>query len=146
MTDLKADYGTVKELVDSTAPEDIPGAVTRHYGGVDAALDHVFDLYRRSFAPEQADGAAGKFQFNVITPDGERVYVLTIRDGTCEVAKGPDAEPTCAIRLEMTDFLRMTTNNTNGAMLAMSGKLEVTGDIMASMNLASWFIEPYGQE
>jgi hypothetical protein len=27
-------------------------------------------------------------------------------------------------------------------MLAMSGKLEVTGDVLASMNLSDWFVMP----
>lgn len=142
MTDLKVDFGTIKELIDTRAPEDVPDAVARQYGGVDAALDHVFDMYRQSFAPERAAGAGGRFQFDVLTSEGERVYVLTIQDGKCEVGRGPDADPTVTIRLGLADFLRMSTGNTNGAMLAMSGKLEVTGDLMASMNLADWFVMP----
>lgn len=142
MTDLKIGYRTIKELIDTTAPDNVPDAVARQYGGVEAALDHVFDLYRQSFAPERAGGAGGRFQFDVVTPEGEQVYVLTIQDGKCEVGRDSDADPTVTIRLGLADFLRMSTGNTNGAMLAMSGKLEVTGDMMASMNLADWFVMP----
>jgi putative sterol carrier protein len=59
-----------------------------------------------------------------------------------DLAAGPVDDSTCTIRLDLADFLRMSTCETNGAMLAMSGKLEVAGDLIASMDLADWFVLP----
>jgi hypothetical protein len=36
----------------------------------------------------------------------------------------------------------MSCGQTSGGMLAMTGKLEIEGDVMASMNLADWFVIP----
>jgi putative sterol carrier protein len=143
VTDVTAAYFKIKNIVDDTEPEELPAVVAAEYGGYDRAVSHLFDLYQQTFVPERAVGESGEFQFTLVTPEGDKIYVLSVADGTCRVEPGAAAtEPTCAVRIGMADFLRMSCGQTNGAMLAMTGKLEVEGDVIASMNLADWFVIP----
>jgi putative sterol carrier protein len=73
------------------------------------------------------EDAAGRFEFALRTPDGERSYVVAIAAGNCEISRGPVDDTTCTIRLDLADFLRMSTGETNGAILAMSASLRSPG-------------------
>jgi putative sterol carrier protein len=142
MTELATDFSRMKNLVEDNQPDELPAVVAAEYGGYTAVADAMFDLYQRAFDPERAGDAAGEFQFTLITPDGDLAYLLSVADGACAVRPGTAQDPTVGIRLTLADFLRMSCGETNGAMLAMSGKLEVTGDVLASMNLSDWFVMP----
>lgn len=144
MTELAtaAAFRKIKQIVDETDPDELPAAAAAEYGGYDSAASHLFDLYRQMFAPERADGESAKFQFTLSTPEGDKTYVLTVDDGTCTVDAHAGDDPTVSIKLSLADFLRMSCGQTNGAMLAMTGNLEVDGDVMAAMSLADWFVTP----
>jgi SCP-2 sterol transfer family len=142
MTDLATAFTRMRSIVESTEPDELPSAVAAEYGGYEAAVEQTFDLYRLAFDPERADDAAGDFQFTLITPDGDLSYLLSVAAGVCTAGPGTAEDPTVAIRLTLADFLRMSCGETNGAMLAMTGRLEVTGDVLASMSLSDWFVMP----
>ena len=136
-------FNKIKQLVEDTEPDALPQTVAAEYGGYDGAVSHLFDLYQQTFDPERADGESGDFLFTLDTPEGDKVYLLSVADGVCRVDQGSGAgDPTVAIKMGLSDFLRMSCGETNGAMLAMTGKLEVEGDVMAGMNLADWFVIP----
>ncbi len=142
MSELAVDFDKMKSLVESTDPDELPAVVAAEYGGYRAVADTMFDLYRRAFDPERAGKSSGDFQFTLITPEGDLSYLLSVANGACSVRAGTADEPTVAIRLTLADFLRMSCGETNGAMLAMTGRLEVTGDVLASMSLSDWFVMP----
>jgi putative sterol carrier protein len=67
---------------------------------------------------------------------------LNVEDGVCELAKGPAENPRVTLALSMPDFLRMITGELNGMQAFTSGKLKISGDLMFSQALASWFKGP----
>ena len=142
MTETAAAFAKIKQIVDDTDPDELPAVVAAQYGGYNGAASHLFDLYQQMFDPERADGESAKFQFMLSTPEGEKTYLITVDDGKCTVDARPGDDPTVVIKLSLADFLRMSCGQTNGAMLAMTGNLEVEGDVMAAMSLADWFVTP----
>ena len=139
-------FQRLKGLVDDTDPEELAATIAAEYGGYDGAVSHLFDLYQQTFDPERAEGESGDFQFTLVTPEGNKTYLLSVDDGTCKVEAGPGTSPTVVIKMDLGDFLRMSCGQTNGAMLAMTGKLECEGDVMAAMNLADWFVIPESED
>lgn len=141
-TSTTVEYTKLKRLVDETEPEELSVAFAAAYGGYDSGLKQVFDLYQQTFDAELAEGESGRFLFVLATPEGDRPYLLTVDDGVLQIDAGSADSPTCTIKLDLVDFLRLSCGLTNGAMLAMTGKLETEGDVMSAMNLGEWFIIP----
>lgn len=139
MTDPEG-YEEIAKLIDTAAPEELPGLLQEREGGIDGALEAVFGMYERSFVPERAEGVRADVRFDLDTPDGARSYVMSVADGVCRVAPGPIDGPTATLALDMTDFLHMTTGRSNGAILAMTGRIRVGGDMMTAMALKDWFV------
>jgi putative sterol carrier protein len=136
------EYTKIKRLVEETEPEELSAAFAAAYGGYDTGLQHVFDLYRQTFDPELAEGETGRFLFVLDTPEGDKSYLLAVNEGVLQIDAGPADDATCTIKLGLGDFLRLSCGQTNGAMLAMTGKLETEGDVMAAMSLGEWFVIP----
>lgn len=143
MTDLDTGFDQYKKLVEETPPDDLAAALAARPGGVDGTLDEVFDLYQQSFEPANAEGAAGTFQFDITNDDRTRPYFVAVADGACRTGRGAVEDATATIRLSLVDFLHMTLGATSGAVLAMGGRLEVEGDVFASMTFSEWFSPPW---
>ena len=141
-TSTAAEYTKFKQLVDETDAEELSAAFAAAYGGYDTGLEQVFDLYRQTFDAELAEGESGRFLFVLATPEGDKSFLLTVDDGALHIDAGPAESPTCTIKIDLADFLRLSCGRTNGAMLAMTGKLETEGDVLSAMNLGEWFVIP----
>jgi len=105
-------------------------------------LDGMFDGMKAAFDPSAAAGQSAVIQYDIDTPAGEMNYQLNVEDGTCELAKGPAENARVTLALNLPDFLRMMTGELNGMQAFTSGKLKITGDLMFSQSLASWFKDP----
>ena len=111
-------------------------------GNEEALLDGMFDGMKAAFDPSAAAGQSAVIQYAIDTPAGEMQYQLNVADGNCEVAKGPAENARVTLALNMPDFLRMMTGELNGMQAFTSGKLKISGDLMFSQVLASWFKGP----
>ena len=146
MTTANVGFELVRRMIDETPLDDLTDAAAAHEGGVDGVLDAVFEVYRSSFSPERAEDANESFIFDITVPDGARPYFLAVHDGTCEVGRGTVDSPSATIRLGLADFLQMSLGKTNGGVLAMSGRLEVSGDVFAAISFGEWFTPPWDEE
>ena len=108
----------------------------------EALLDGMFDGMKAAFDPSKAAGQSAVIQYVIDSPAGEMNYHLNVEDGTCEVLKGTDENPRVTLALNLPDFLRMMTGELNGMQAFTSGKLKISGDLMFSQNLATWFKDP----
>jgi 2,4-dienoyl-CoA reductase-like NADH-dependent reductase (Old Yellow Enzyme family)/putative sterol carrier protein/thioredoxin reductase len=111
-------------------------------GNEETLLDGVFDSMKAAFDPSAASGQSAVIQYDIDSPAGEMNYQLNVEDGVCELAKGPAENPRVTLALSMPDFLRMITGELNGMQAFTSGKLKISGDLMFSQALASWFKGP----
>jgi 3-hydroxyacyl-CoA dehydrogenase/3a,7a,12a-trihydroxy-5b-cholest-24-enoyl-CoA hydratase len=86
------------------------------------------------YLEKNADVAAkiGKvFQFKLNAPDS--VWTLDLK--TNKVAQGETAKPECTLDMSDADFMAMVSGAANPMKLFSSGKLKITGDVLASQKL-----------
>jgi len=146
MTTANVGFEVVRRMIDETPLDQLTATAAAQDGGMDGVLDAVFEVYRTSFSPERAEDANESFVFDITTPDGARPYFLSVHDGQCEVGRGTLGDPSATIKLDFGDFLQMSLGKTNGGVLAMSGRLEVSGDVFAAISFGEWFTPPWDEE
>ena len=128
-----------KQLFASKTDEEI---LTAFKDNEEALLDGVFDSMKAAFDPSAAGDQSAVIQYAIECPGGERNYNLNVADGACEVAKGAAENPRVTLALSLPDFLRVMTGELNGMQAFTSGKLKISGDLMFSQALATWFKGP----
>jgi len=139
MTEEKMSPDEFKQLFTGKTDEEILATVK---GNEQILLDGVFDSMKAAFDSSRAAGQSAVIQYIIDSPAGEMNYQLNVEDGICEIAKGPAENPRVTLALKLPDFLRMMTGELNGMQAFTSGKLKITGDLMFSQVLASWFKDP----
>ncbi len=128
-----------KQLFSAKSDEEI---LAMAKGNEEALLDGVFDGMKAAFDPNAAAGQSAVIQYAIDCPAGEMNYQLNVEDGTCEVVKGAAENARVTLALSLPDFLRMMTGELNGMQAFTSGKLKISGDLMFSQVLSSWFKDP----
>jgi len=111
-------------------------------GSEEQVLDGTFDSMKDAFDPSKAAGITAIIQYDIDTPNGLMCYRLKIDNGTCSIEKGAANDPRVTLALNLPNFVRLMTGELDGMQAFMSGKLKVSGDIMFSQNIASWFKQP----
>lgn len=107
--------------------------------GVDDALDRVFKGMEEAFLPDKAAGQSAVVQWDLTTPDGERVYHVVFANGTCKAARGAGDSPRVTLRAAIPDFLRVITGKLSGPTAFFQGKLKVAGDVLFAQTQQNWF-------
>ena len=82
--------------------------------------------------PDVADKVKTVFQFKLSAPDS--VWTIDLEDGK-KVTKGGGAAAQCTLEMSDTDFMAMSTGKADAMKLFSSGKLKISGDVMASQKL-----------
>ena len=88
--------------------------------------------------PEAAEGLDVVYQFNLNGADGGQ-YQLQIRDGACQVFEGTHPDPHVTLAMSGEDCLKVLNGQVSGTMVAMTGRLRISGDMGLAMQLASLF-------
>ena len=99
----------------------------------------VADIISTMQSKFNASAAAGLdlvFQFNI--EDGEN-YGLIVKDGTCAVEKGDNANANVTLIMDTDTLKGITSGETDGMQAFMSGKLRAEGDMMLAMKLGELF-------
>lgn len=139
MTSTQLQYSSVAELADRSEASELGAALEQLPGGAEAVTAAVFQHYHDSFVPARAEGESGTIQFLVKAGNDTIPFVVAVDNGSCDIHRGTDAAPTASITLSLADLVQMTAGQVNGAVLAMTGRLEVGGDAGTAMNLKEWF-------
>jgi putative sterol carrier protein len=98
----------------------------------------VFDKVSRAFDPDAAKGLDAVFQFD-ITGDGGGMWNVAVKDGTCKVEEGKAEAPTVALTMSSETWLSMVNKEINGIQAFMSGKLQLTGDMLLAQRIPDLF-------
>lgn len=88
--------------------------------------------------PEAAEGLDAIYQFDLNGADGGQ-YQLQIRGGACQVSEGTHPDPHVTLAMSGEDCLRVLNGQLSGTMVAMSGRLRISGDMGLALQLASLF-------
>ncbi len=102
------------------------------------SVNEVFEKMPLVFNAAAASGVNMVFQFNITGSEAGDWYVV-IKDGACQVAKGVHDSPTTTLTMADVDWVAMSNGTLNGMTAFMSGKLKVSGDIMAAQRIPSLF-------
>ncbi|OYT19127.1 MAG: SCP-2 family sterol carrier protein [Nitrospira sp. UW-LDO-01] len=78
------------------------------------------------------------YQFDLRGDQGGQ-YHLLVQNGTCVVKDGVHADPHVTLSMTGEDCIKILNGQLSGMTMAMSGRLQVTGDIGLAMQLKSLF-------
>ena len=112
----------------------------------DNVLGEIFRRFAEHFRPERASGLDAVVHFKILDRPGGGYdhYELLIADGALTVVDPPEREPTVTLKIRPVDFLKLVTNNANGPMLFLRGRLKIDGDLMLASRLTGLFTIPGG--
>lgn len=127
----------LKALIEGKSDDEINAGLKE--GGVELALDKVFEGMVEAFLPAKAGGQSAVIQYDVNTPDGKKSYQLKVADGKAQSLKGSPESARVTLTLNAPDFLRLVTGKLNGQTAFFQGKLKLSGDMMFAQTMQSWF-------
>ncbi|BCA55800.1 hypothetical protein W02_29400 [Nitrospira sp. KM1] len=87
---------------------------------------------------EAAEEVEAIYQFDLSGAQGGQ-YIVTIRQGTCEVTEGLHEDPHVTLSMAGEDCMKVLNGQLSGPAAAMSGRLRVSGDLGLAMQLKSLF-------
>ena len=93
--------------------------------------------------PDQLDSDAAEdldavYQFDLSGAQGGQ-YILTIREGACQVTEGTHVDPHVVFSMPGEDCIKVLNGQLSGTAAAMSGRLKISGDIGLAMQLKALF-------
>ena len=89
------------------------------------------------FNPAAAAGLDLVFGFNIT--DEDKHYALIVKDGTCDIQEGENANANCTLVLDSATLKDIVSGETDGMQAFMGGKLRAEGDMMLAMKLSELF-------
>ena len=93
--------------------------------------------------PDKLDAGAAEdieavYQFNLTGVQGGQ-YVVTIKNGACQVREGTEDEADVTLSMAGEDCIKVLAGQLSGQSILMSGRLQVSGDIGLAMQLKALF-------
>ena len=96
----------------------------------------IVQTMQSKFNAAAAAGLDLVFQFHI--DDGEN-YALIVKDGTCAVEQGENANANVTLIMDTETLKGITSGETDGMQAFMGGKLRAEGDMMLAMKLSELF-------
>jgi len=118
-------------------PKPAPKAKTQAKGAErrEATSADLFNAIGGFVAADEGIGTRTKTVFLFELSDPESAWTLDLSDGAGSVKPGVHGKAGCTLRLSDADFLAMATGKADPMKLFSTGKLKITGDVMASQKL-----------
>jgi putative sterol carrier protein len=101
-------------------------------------VKEVFDSLPSKLDKEAAEDIDAVYQFDLRGNQGGQ-YHLLVQNGACIVKDGTHADPHVTLSMTGEDCIGVLNGQLSGMVMAMSGRLQVTGDIGLAMQLKSLF-------
>lgn len=142
--DISPDAVTPEQFAEMIAAAESDDQIREaiHQVGTDKTLDRVFEGFEQRFVPDRAQDVTADVLFVIKDDDTEHPYTVSIKDGTCEAKNGAVDNPRTTLTTDLASFLKMIAGVEDGMKLFMGGKLKVSGDLMFSTRLMTFFDRP----
>jgi putative sterol carrier protein len=101
-------------------------------------IKEFFQLLPGRLDSDAAEDLDAVYQFDLSGAQGGQ-YILTIREGACQVAEGIHAHPHVVLSMAGEDCLKILKGQLSGTAVAMSGRLKIDGDVGLAMQLKALF-------
>lgn len=115
-----------------------------------ALLETIFARMVRQFRPERAPKRDSAVHWRITGgPDGEDVYETWITGANdssapqCSTSKEPSHDPRVTLTMSGDQFLALVSGNASPALMVMTGKVSLEGDIGFAASLANIFDLPH---
>lgn len=135
-------------LIKHASPEQL-SAVLDHPQRRNALFGTIFGRMSTQFRPESAPEEDSAIHWRITGgPDGEEVYetLITGTQGSatpqCSTSKEPAHDPRVTLRMSGDQFLTLVSGNGSPAIMLMTGKVSLDGDIIFAAKLATFFDIP----
>jgi len=128
------------ELVKGSSDDEILASV--HQAGTADVLDRIFEGMEQRFVPAKASDVDDDILFEITDEGDTHSYVVAIHDGSCKTERGSVDSPKVKLTSGLVPFIKLVTGEAQGPQLFMAGKLKVSGDLMFSTRIMSFFDQP----
>jgi putative sterol carrier protein len=127
----------LKKLLNGRTDREIEAGVI--VTGIDKSLDMVFDGMVEHFLPKKAGKKRAVIQWDINTPEGERVYQFSVNRGDRDYSRGAGQKPDCRLVVNLPNFLRIASGELNGIIALAKGQLIVKTGLFLARAQQSWF-------
>lgn len=102
-------------------------------------IEDIMSAMPGAFIPDKAQGLDALIHF-VFTGEEPGEWNAIIKDGTCEVSKGPaPRQPNMTLTADSGDYIKLITGELDPMAAFMQGKLKLQGDLNLAMKLTQMF-------
>jgi putative sterol carrier protein len=101
-------------------------------------IKEFFQLLPGQLDSDAAEDLDAVYQFDLSGAQGGQ-YILTIREGACQVVEGMHTNPHVVLSMAGEDCIKVLKGQLSGVAVAMSGRLKIGGDIGLAMQLKALF-------
>jgi putative sterol carrier protein len=101
-------------------------------------VKEFFQLLPGQLDSDAAEDLDAVYQFDLSGAQGGQ-YILTIREGVCQIAEGTHENPHVVLSMGGEDCIKVLKGQLSGTAVAMSGRLKISGDIGLAMQLKALF-------
>lgn len=102
------------------------------------SVKEFFHLLPSKLDADAAEDVDAVYQFDLSGAQGGQ-YVVTIRQGACEVTEGTHDDPHVTLAMAAEDCIKVLNGQLSGPAVAMSGRIKISGDIGLAMQLKAFF-------
>jgi putative sterol carrier protein len=124
------------DAIDGKSDDEINRTLTGQSATVVTRVAERMKLY---FQPQRAPKQRVVIQYQVKSPDGVLPFQVTLDAGRCDVMEGTAEHPTVTLNMSLPNFLRLASGKLGGLTALMTGRLDVSGDVLLARKVQSWF-------
>jgi putative sterol carrier protein len=103
-----------------------------------AGIKDFFRQLPSKLDAEAAEDVDAVYQFELSGAHGGQ-YVVTIREGACQVNEGRHEDPHVILSMAGEDCVKVLNGELSGPAAAMSGRIRISGDMGLAMQLRALF-------
>jgi putative sterol carrier protein len=103
-----------------------------------AGIKEFFKQLPSKLDADAAEDLEAVYQFDLSGAQGGQ-YVLTIREGACQVKEGRHEDPHVILSMAGEDCVKVLNGELSGPAAAMSGRIKISGDLGLAMQLKALF-------
>jgi putative sterol carrier protein len=131
-------------LVKSTPKEQLEAVIDGPHRSV--LLAAIFNRMPGLFRADKAASVNAVIRWNLTSPAAAQpsVWSVVIADGSCSVSDNASLAPKVSLTMGGYTFLQLVSGNANPAMLVVTGKVKVNGDLATAASIANYFDLPKG--
>jgi putative sterol carrier protein len=139
---MQVDIATVNDrvgLANAIAGKSDEEIDTELAGRSALVVSRVAQGMKGHFVPENGPRERVIIQYQVKSPDGVLPFQVTLANGQCAVDDGVAPQPTMTLNMSLPNFLRLVSGKLGGLTAMVTGRLDVSGDVLLARKVQSWF-------